>query len=100
MSCGRFPHNESVVSKLLDYPFSGETRNQIKAINVVKRAGIPWNNNNLLNALKLNDLKLGDDDKFEIFNHGTDHKFVTSIIEGIDSRKGGKRNKFSDGDSF
>ena len=100
VSCGRFPHNERVVFKWLDYPFSGETRNQIKAINVVKRAGTPWTDNNLFNAVKLNELKLGDDDEIKIFYHGTDHKFVTSIIEGIDLRKEGKRNKFSDGDSF
>ena len=67
LSCGCFPHNESVVYKWLDYPFSRETRNQIKAINAVKRAGTPWIDNNLLNAVKLNELKLGNDDKFEFF---------------------------------
>ena len=100
LSCGRFPHNESVVYKWLHHPFSGETRNQIKAINVVKRAGTPWTDNNLFNAVKLNELEFGHDNKFETFYHGTDHKFVTSIIEGIDLRKGGKRNEFSDGDGF
>lgn len=45
-------------------------------------------------------MELSDDNKFEFFYHGTDHKFVTSIIEGIDLRKGGKRNEFSDGDGF
>lgn len=100
LSCGRFPHNKSVVYKWLHHPFSGETRNQIKAINVVKRAGTHWTDINLFNAVKLNKLEFGDDNKFETFYHGTDHKFVTSIIEGIDLRKGGKRNEFSDGDGF
>ena len=88
-SYGRFPHNGSVLYKWLDYPRGGEIRNQIKAINVVKGAGTP-----------LNELKLGDDDKFETFYHGTDHKFVPSIIAGIDLRRGGKAKEFSDGDGF
>ena len=97
LSCGRFPQNESVVYKCLLYPFGGETRNQINAI---KGEETPWTEDNLFNTEKLNELKLGDHDKFEVFYHGTDHKFVTSIMEGIDLRKGGKTKEFSDGDGF
>ena len=99
-SYGRFTHNGSVLYKWLDYPRGGEIRNQVKAISVVKGAGTPWTDNNLFNAVKSNELKLDDDDKFETFYHGTDHKFVPSIIEGIDLRKGGKTKEFSDGDGF
>lgn len=99
-SCGRFPHNESIVYKWFDHPRSGETRNEVKAINVEKEVGTPWNGNNLFNTVKLNELELLDDDTFEIFFHGTSHIYAEHIIDGIDLKNGGEGMDFSSGDGF
>lgn len=48
-------------------------------------------------------MKLGDDDKFDIFYHGTDHNINSlqlSILERIYLRQGGKTKEFIDGDGF
>lgn len=50
--------------------------------------------------VKLNELKLYEDDTFEIFYHGTHHGFVQSIIDGINLDKGKRGNEFSDGGGF
>ena len=99
-SCGRFPQKESIVYQWFDHPCSGGTRNPVKAINVEKEVGAPWNGNNLFNTVKLCELKLRDDDIFEIFYHGTSHESAEDIIDGIDLRKGGKGMDFSSGDGF
>ncbi|XP_044182964.1 uncharacterized protein LOC122963549 [Acropora millepora] len=99
-SCGPFPRNDSIVYQWFDHPNSGGTRNPVKAINVKKEGGTPWNGNNLFNTVKLSELKLLDD-MFEIFYHGTSHDSAEDIIaNGIQLTKGGKGMDFSSANGF
>lgn len=99
-SCGRFPHNESIVYQWFDHPRSGGIRNQVKAINVEKEVRTPWNGSNLFHTVKLDELKLLDDDMFEIFYHGTSHECAENIMDGINLKKGGEGMDFSHCDGF
>lgn len=99
--CGRFPHHENVVNEWFYHPSDTKNRNQkVKEINVEKEAGTSWDDDNLFSMAKLNELKLCEDDTFEIFYHGTHHGFVQSIIDGINLDKGKRGNEFSDGGGF
>lgn len=101
LSCGRFPHDEDGVNKWFYHPTDTKTRNQqVQEINVEKEAGTTWDDENLASMAKLNELKLCEEDKFEIFYHGTHHGVVENIIDRIDLGKGGRRNEFSDGGGF
>lgn len=81
-----FKHHGSKVYEWFDHPLSGGTRNSVlKAINVTKKEGTCWQEINLFNTVKLNELNLLDDDAFEVFNHGTSHKHADNILlQGID----------------
>lgn len=100
LSCGRFPHDENGVNEWFYHPTDTKTRNQqVKEINVEKEAGRTWDEISF-SIEKLNELKVFEDDNFEIFYHGTRHGLVESIIDRIDLEKGRRRNEFSDGGGF
>ena len=99
-SCGRFPHKESIVYQWFDHPRSGGSRNPVKAINVEKEVGKPWNGNSLFDTVKLSEMKLLDYETFEIFYHGTSHEWADDIVDGIDLKKGAGGMDFSSGDGF
>ena len=100
-SCSCFPHKESIVYQWFDRPRSGGTRNPVKAINVEKKVETPWNGNNLFNTVKLSELKLGDDDIFEMFYHGTSRESAEDIIGyGISLKKGKDGMEFSSSHGF
>ena len=98
----RFPHNEGKVYEWFDHPRSGGTRNTVlKAINVTKKEGTCWQDINLFNTVKLNELNLLDDDAFEVFYHGTSHERADNILlQGIDLEKGKKKLDFSNNCGF
>lgn len=99
--CGRFPYEEDKINEWLDHELPSKDNEKHKVLKIINVDRSGRRNKIYMRGQPASFPMSPENDKFEIFVHGTDHKSAKNIIEeGIRLSEGEDAQDFSDGEGF